>query len=174
MNLHCATAFQMSINCLASTGIHLPYNGVPAHVATRISLFSKSHDCGQVVAHPSTCPPWAGSDSGREGRFTGTIWQRWSEGLFSLIVVHAGRSHNCAFAERNRIGGARKKWERQGARTTFRQDYFSFACSALAFFRTGTSWLDALSQDQEVLVRHFRFDRVTPHRVSTTDLKVPQ
>jgi hypothetical protein len=44
------------------------YNGVPTHLATRVFLFSKSHDCGQVIAHPSTRPPWAGSDSGREGR----------------------------------------------------------------------------------------------------------
>ena len=47
---------------------NLTVNGLTVQVATRISLFSKSHDCGQVVAHPSTRPPWAGSDSGREGR----------------------------------------------------------------------------------------------------------
>ena len=35
-----------------------------------------------------------------EGRFTGTIWQRWSEGLFSLVVMYASRFRNCAFAER--------------------------------------------------------------------------
>ena len=35
----------------------------------RVSLFSKSQDCGQVVGEPSTRPPWAGSDSGKEGRY---------------------------------------------------------------------------------------------------------
>jgi hypothetical protein len=42
-------------------------NGLPAHVATRISLFSKSHDCGQVIAHPQLAhlgpvriPAWKG------------------------------------------------------------------------------------------------------------------
>ena len=91
-----------------------------------------------------------------EGRFTGTISQRWSEGLFSLVVMYARRFHNCAFTERNRIGGARKKrgaksrgrpyggkfmrrrnmyWKR-GSECT---DYFSFAYSAFASLRMGMS-----------------------------------
>jgi len=45
------------------------YNGLPAHPATRISLFSRPRHCGQVVAQRSTRPPWAGSDSGKEGRY---------------------------------------------------------------------------------------------------------
>jgi hypothetical protein len=74
LNRRCATRTQtpekrgsrMSGSALLSTWT---YNGLPAHLATRISLFSKSQDCGQVVARPSTRPPWAGSDSGKEGRY---------------------------------------------------------------------------------------------------------
>jgi hypothetical protein len=43
----------------------------------------------------------------RKGRFTGTIWQRCPEGLFSPVVMDASRFRNCAFAERNRIESAR-------------------------------------------------------------------
>ena len=52
--------------------------------------------------------------------FTGTIWQRWSEGLCSLVVMYASRSRNCVCAERNRIGGARKKRGSQKPRATLR------------------------------------------------------
>jgi len=45
----------------------------------------------------------------RVGRFTGTIWQRWSEELFSLVVMYATRFGSFVCAERNRIGGARTK-----------------------------------------------------------------
>jgi hypothetical protein len=85
----------------------------------------------------------------------GTIWQRWSVGLFSFIVVHAGRSHNCAFAERKRIRGTRKRWgaksrgrpcggkfmrrRRPWKRGHERGDYFSLAYSALACLRMGMS-----------------------------------
>ena len=59
-----------------------------AHVATRLSLLSKSHDCVQVVPHSSTRPPWAGSDSGREG---GRI-------LFGLQGERLWPSTNAVFA----------------------------------------------------------------------------
>jgi len=58
----------------------------------------------------------------REGRFPGTIWQRRPEGLFSLVAMHVSRFRNCAFAERNRIGGARKKWESQKPRVNLRRE----------------------------------------------------
>jgi hypothetical protein len=53
---------------------------------TRISLFSKSHDCGQVVARPLTRPPWAGSDSGREARFSGGTVSGLHGGLLSQFT----------------------------------------------------------------------------------------
>ena len=100
---------RMSHSDVGPTRSSCQLNGLTAHVAALICLFSKSHDCGQVLAHRSTHPPWAGSDSGREGRFTGTIWQRWSEGLRSLVVIHASRFRDCVCTERNCIGDGRKK-----------------------------------------------------------------
>jgi len=61
-------------------------------------------------------------DSGMEGRFTGTIPQRWSQGLFSLVVMYASRFRNCTCTERNRIGGARKKRESQEAWGALRRE----------------------------------------------------
>src|SRR5208337_2088845 len=58
--------------------------------------------------------------SGLEGRFTGTIWQRQSEGLFFLVVMCASRFRYCAFTERHRIGGARKKRGSQRPPATLR------------------------------------------------------
>jgi hypothetical protein len=48
--------------------------------------------------------------------------ERWSEGLFSRVAIHASRFRNCAFAERNRIGGPRKKRGSQKTRATLRRD----------------------------------------------------
>ena len=58
----------------------------------------------------------------RKGRFTGTIWQRRPEGLFSLVVMHASRFRNCVYAERDRIGGERKKRGSQKTRATLRRE----------------------------------------------------
>ncbi len=41
------------------------FNSLPAHLATRISVFSKSHDCGQVVAHHQLAHFGPGSPQGR-------------------------------------------------------------------------------------------------------------
>ena len=60
-----------------------------SHVAARIFLFSKSHDCGQEVAHPSTHPPWAGPDSGREGRFSGRIRTSVVQGCFRFLQAQS-------------------------------------------------------------------------------------
>jgi hypothetical protein len=58
----------------------------------------------------------------RVGRFTGTIWQRGLEGLCSLVVMYASPFRDCAFAERNRIGGARKKKRSQKTWGTLRRE----------------------------------------------------
>jgi hypothetical protein len=42
----------------------------------------------------------------KEGRFTGTICQSWSEGLCSLVPMYAGLSRNSVCVAPNRIGGA--------------------------------------------------------------------
>ena len=60
------------------------------------------------VRNRLTCPTW------RKACFPGPIRLAWSEGLFSLVAMYAGRFRNCVCTERNRIGGARKKWEAKG------------------------------------------------------------
>ena len=57
-----------------------------------------------------------------KGRFTGTIRLGWLEGLFSLVAMYASRFRSCAFAERNCMGGRRKKWGSQKTRATLRRE----------------------------------------------------
>jgi hypothetical protein len=68
--------------------------------------------------------PYLGSlhDCWWEGRFTGTIRERWSEALCSLAAINGSRFRNCVFAERNRIGGAHKKRGSQRPRKTLRRE----------------------------------------------------
>jgi len=68
----CATAGNRSARrCMRRLGF--PVNGLPTQLRALISLSIKSRDRGQLVDHASTdTPPWAGSDSGKEGRFSGT------------------------------------------------------------------------------------------------------
>jgi hypothetical protein len=55
-------------------------------------------------------------------RFTCTIWQRCPDGLFSLVAMCVSRFRNCALAERNHIGDARKIWGSQKPRATLRRE----------------------------------------------------
>ena len=79
-------------------------------------------DCTRIGTVPETLFPVSLHDCWREGRFTGTIWQRRPEGLFSLVVMHASRFRNCVYAERDRIGGERKKRGSQKTRATLRRE----------------------------------------------------
>ena len=66
------------------------------------------------VRNRLTCP------TRRKARFPGPIRLGWSEGLCFLVVMYASRFRNCVCAERNRIGGARRKWGSQRPRATLR------------------------------------------------------
>jgi len=86
-----------------------PHKSIPAW---QKSLFT----CCPVSNPSSICPDQLNLRQRvifLNGRFTGTIGQRWSEELFSLVAMYASRFGSFVCAERNRIGGARKKWESQ-------------------------------------------------------------
>jgi hypothetical protein len=95
----------------------LTRNGLTAHVATRISLFSKSHDCGQVVAHPSTRPQWTASDSSSEGRFSFQIRLcSWSH-LRVASALTGDRDHECRERIEKVQARLRREIDRQGERS---------------------------------------------------------
>ena len=103
-----------------------------------------------------------------EGRLTGTIWQRWSEGLCSLVAMHAGRFRNCVCTDRNRIGGVRKKWGSQRLRATLRREVhashqilearvgarglFQLCVFRLGFLQHGNTRVGVFPDCEEVLI----------------------
>ena len=92
---------------------HLPYargaSAVPTELLTAWALtVQRSSLKRELVGRGFPTSYRVHHVSVRQGRFTATIWQRSSEGLFSLVTMYASPFPNWAFAERNRIAGARK------------------------------------------------------------------
>jgi hypothetical protein len=104
-----------------------------------------------MISRLSIDNPGVWLDSGTEGRFTGTFCQRWSEGLFSPVVAYASRFRNCAFAELNCIGGARKKWESQKPRVNLRREFH--AVHAVLKARDGASGFATNPSAWEVTIK---------------------
>jgi hypothetical protein len=75
-----------------------------------------------LKSRPPIDNPGARLDSGMEGRFTGLIWQRLPEVLFFLVAMCASPFRNCACAERNHMGGRRRKRGSQRPRATLRRE----------------------------------------------------
>ena len=111
------------------------------------------------VRNRLTCPTWQEA----------CIWQRWSEGLFPLVAMHASRFRNCVGAERNRVGGARNKWGSQRPRATLRLEIhaaqealearagarglFQICVLRLGFLQDGDVGISVLPEREEILVR---------------------
>jgi hypothetical protein len=68
------------------------------------------------VRNRVTCPIW------RKACLSGPIRLGWAERLCPLVAMYASRFRNSVCTERNRIGGACKKWGSQRSRATLQRE----------------------------------------------------
>jgi len=114
----------------------------------------------------------------------------WSEGLCSLVVMYASRFRNWVCAERNRIGGARKKWGSQRAREILRRKVhaaqevletrvgarglFQLCVLRLRFLQDGDVGVGVSPEREEILIGGAGFGRVTLQSVSARQSEASQ
>ena len=132
------------------------------------------------VRNRLTCPTWQEA----------CIWQRWSEGLFPLVAMHASRFRNCVGAERNRVGGARNKWGSQRPRATLRLEIhaaqealearagarglFQICVLRLGFLQDGDIGVGVSPKAQEVLISGAALILVVRKRVGARQSQLGQ
>jgi len=121
-----------------------------------------------------------------KGRFTGTISQRWSGGLFSLVAMYASRFGNFLCAEWNRIGGTSKKSGSQKTRASLRREIhaaqevlearagarglFQLCVLRLGFLQDGDVGVGVFPERKEILIRGPGFGGVALQGVSARGL----